>query len=349
MTYNQILKQRRQALQLSIQDIQMQTNLDANFVQAIEENNLEKFKGDISYIRYFTKQYCEIIGVNYEAISPDVEANLAAYSSRITSQPVKKPVTKTTTSTNTNSKKNLNRKKSKKKSKKSYSKNKYVQFVQKLFRSKYGHIYQIVAAGLAIILVLSIVNAGLSWRSNRRLAQEEQERQTEIKQKEKETAQLANQKDSTDSSSSSNVKLTATDKDNNVYSVSGVVGDANEVTITITLPSDSTVAIYKDDELVTDNADKTYSGTFKKTIKASEACLLQVEIGTFSTNKVRLDGKSVSFSKTNWTEGSPAVFYFDILDADGNSSQDSTTSSSSTSTTDTSDASTYYDYDYSEE
>ena len=40
MTYNKILKQRRQALQLSIQDISSQTRLAPNYIQALEENHL---------------------------------------------------------------------------------------------------------------------------------------------------------------------------------------------------------------------------------------------------------------------------------------------------------------------
>ena len=80
MTYNKILKQRRQALQLSIQDISSQTRLAPNYIQALEENHLEVFQGDVSYIRYFVQAYCEAIGVNYAAISDEVETVLAAYS-----------------------------------------------------------------------------------------------------------------------------------------------------------------------------------------------------------------------------------------------------------------------------
>lgn len=134
------------------------------------------------------------------------------------------------------------------------------------------------------------------------------------------------------------MKLKATDKDNNVYELSGVVGDSDEVTISITLPEDSTVAVYKDDELVTDNADKVYSGTFSQTVKVDSACMLQIEIGTLSSNKIRINGKSLSFSKTNWTEGSSAVIYLDVLGEDGESAQD---------TSDTSDTSAYtYDESY---
>lgn len=52
-------------------------------------------------------------------------------------------------------------------------------------RSKHAHVYQLIACGVVVVLFLSIVNAGLSYRTNKRLAQEEAQRQTEIKQKKK--------------------------------------------------------------------------------------------------------------------------------------------------------------------
>ena len=79
MTYYQILKQRRLALQLSIQDISSQTRLAPQYIEAIEENHLQVFNDDYSFIRYFIQSYCEAIGVNWQAIQPQVEANLSAY------------------------------------------------------------------------------------------------------------------------------------------------------------------------------------------------------------------------------------------------------------------------------
>ena len=347
MTYNKILKQRRQALQLSIQDISSQTRLAPNYIQALEENHLEVFQGDVSYIRYFVQAYCEAIGVNYAAISDEVETVLAAYSRQYAAytqaqEPQAAPkaekaapaAQKKRTTTKAKSKKNKN-----------LNKNKLVRSIQKMNRSKHAHVYQLIACGVVVVLFLSIVNAGLSYRTNKRLAQEEAQRQTEIKQKEKETAQLANQKKTSDSESSKTVKLKASDKDNNVYEVSGIVGHSDEVTVTVTLPEDSTVAVYKDDELITDDADKVYSGTFKQTFKVEDACLIQVEIGTYSNNKIRLNGKSVSFSKANWTEGTSAVLYFDILDKNGKSSEKDTDSSTTDSSQDES-ADTSYDASY---
>lgn len=332
MTYNEILKQRRLALQLSIQDISSQTQLEASLIQAVEQHQLEAFHEDYSYIRYFIQTYCDLIGVNWPAISDEVEMDINNYAKQLEmmrkpAEPEKKPEAPT-------KKKRTNRRAKQKRSKQ-LSKNKWVRWVQKMNRSKYAHVYRLIVIGLVVVLFLSLVNAVLSYRSNQRLAAEEEQRQTQIAQKEKETQQLANQKQNTDSDSSKNTTLTATDKANNVYEVSGVVGNSNEITLTITLPEDSTVAVYKDDELITDSADEVYSGTFTKTIEVDQACMIQVEIGTYSTNKIRLNGKSVSFSKSNWTEGSPAVLYFDVLGKDGESAQDSSSDTTSDTSTNT--------------
>ena len=179
---------------------------------------------------------------------------------------------------------------------------------------------------------------GVSYANNRRLAAEEAQRQAEIKQKEKQTEQLAKQK-TTQEETNNEITLTATDKDNNAYEVSNVVEGSQKLQLTITLPSDSTVAVYKDDELVNSSADKEYSGTFKQTISVDSACLIQVEIGTYDNNKIRLNGKSVSFSKTNWDKGTPAVLYFEVTTSNSTDSTDSSTTEStatdSTTSTDT--------------
>lgn len=53
MAYYQILKKRRLDLNLSIQDIAIQTHLSPEFIRAIEENNLDVFSDDFSFVRYF--------------------------------------------------------------------------------------------------------------------------------------------------------------------------------------------------------------------------------------------------------------------------------------------------------
>lgn len=79
MSYYQILKQRRLDLNLSIQDLAIQTRLKPEYIRAIEENNLDIFSDDFSYVRYFVHGYCDAIGVNWNLIKDEVDANINAY------------------------------------------------------------------------------------------------------------------------------------------------------------------------------------------------------------------------------------------------------------------------------
>lgn len=79
MQYYQILKQRRIDLNLSIDDVALQTRLRPEYVRAIEENNLDIFSDDFSYVRYFVHGYCDAIGVNWNMIKDEVDANIQAY------------------------------------------------------------------------------------------------------------------------------------------------------------------------------------------------------------------------------------------------------------------------------
>lgn len=79
MPYYQILKQRRINLNLTIDDVALQTRLRPEYVRAIEENNLDIFSDDFSYVRYFVHGYCDAIGVNWNIIKDEVDANIHAY------------------------------------------------------------------------------------------------------------------------------------------------------------------------------------------------------------------------------------------------------------------------------
>lgn len=119
MPYYQILKQRRLDLNLSIQDVAIQTRLRPEYVRAIEENNLDIFSDDFSYVRYFVHGYCDAIGVNWNMIKDEVDANISAcaaardralYQAQVRmmqSMPAVKPTRKNTRKTRKNRKKSM--------------------------------------------------------------------------------------------------------------------------------------------------------------------------------------------------------------------------------------------------
>ena len=76
MAYYHILKERRTNLKLSIQDVSNQTRLAPQYIQAIEEHNLDVFSDDFSFVRYFVHAYCDAIGVNWQAIADEVDMDI---------------------------------------------------------------------------------------------------------------------------------------------------------------------------------------------------------------------------------------------------------------------------------
>ena len=76
MAYYHILKERRTNLKLSIQDVSNQTRLAPQYIQAIEEHNLDVFSDDLSFVRYFVHAYSDAIGVNWQAISDEVDVDV---------------------------------------------------------------------------------------------------------------------------------------------------------------------------------------------------------------------------------------------------------------------------------
>lgn len=343
MEYYQILKQRRLALGLSIQDISSQTRLAPQYIQAVEENNLMVFNEDFLFIRRFTQAYCEAIGVNWQAISQDVESNISAYAQRSgmvfeDESQVVDTRNAGQTSIKTDARGSQKRHKPKPRKRKGRSRNPIQNLIHRINQSEHARIYQIGAIILALVLVLSLINVGMSYQTSRQQAAEEAARQSEIKQKEAETKRLASQKKTSEKDDNDNITITATDKDNNTYDVDGIIDGSKEMTLKISVPEDTTIAVYKDDDLLTDDADQVYTSTFEKKFDVKKSCTIQVEIGTYVNNTISVNGKKVSFSKKNWEKGTPAVLYFNLKsDSDDEKSDtDETDTSTDTSNTDSS-------------
>lgn len=295
MTYYQLLQQRREALKLTIQDVADQTRLAPQYLQAIENNDLRIFNNDYDFIRSFIQSYCDAIGVNYAAVSAEVESNIQAYASA--------------TAAPTAPQRQVRKKRQTPKRKSSSST--LYNIYRNLMRSKNARVYQLIALAVSMILVLSMINLVLTFSANRKAAAEEQARQAEIAKKEAETQKLAEKKKAAEKKKE--IAIENTDKENNVFELSNVLEGTGKLNFSITMPEESTVVFYINDELVDDAIDSVTDETFKKTISVDQPCTVQLEIGNYKNNKIKINGKTVKFSKASWNEGSPAVMYFDIV------------------------------------
>lgn len=76
MTYFESIRARRRALDLSIREIAIQTQLPASQLSLIEANELEAFSSDTVYLRILIQAYCHILGISWQSVEKEVEADI---------------------------------------------------------------------------------------------------------------------------------------------------------------------------------------------------------------------------------------------------------------------------------
>lgn len=312
MTYYQILRQRRLDLKLSIQDVSSQTRLAPQYIHAIEEHNLDVFSDDFSFVRYFVRAYCEAIGVNWEAVKEEVDADIRAYAyqrNMALTQAQRKMVQgmpsgqgrKVRRKSQTNFQKRVNR------------------LSRSLHWSKEKTIRVFVGGIGAVIALLVVVNFGLDYMSEQKSLQEQQARETELAKKEAETEKLANQRKQEQQKEEIVVENTGI----NEYTVTNVLEQQAVLDIEVTLPLDSTVAIYKDDELIAGSETTEYSGSFQEEITVDGECTLEIVVGTYASNEFRVNGNNLAFDETYWYTGDVAAI--DVVVASNTTADDTET------------------------
>lgn len=67
------LKEKREELGLSLEDMSIKTKIQPHYLKAIEEGNLDFFKDDLSYLRYYLRFYCQALNMSFEEVRQDFE------------------------------------------------------------------------------------------------------------------------------------------------------------------------------------------------------------------------------------------------------------------------------------
>lgn len=193
----------------------------------------------------------------------------------------------------------------------------------------------LVLIGIAGLCVLSVINFGLRAISNQKLQTQEALRQEQLSKKEQETNKLANQRQKAKEAAALVVEKIS--DETNAYQLSNIQSDVKKLDLSITLPTKSKITVTKDGETINDDT-KVYTGTFTQSLELSENCTFEISIETYSDNSITIDGKEISFDKTDWQEGQPAVITLQV----GKGNQKETEEYSQYDDSD-------YDYGYSDE
>ena len=329
MAYYHILKERRTNLKLSIQDVSNQTRLAPQYIQAIEEHNLDVFSDDFSFVRYFVHAYCDAIGVNWQAIADevDMDINEVAHQKDMALTMAQRRMVQQMASVQ-------KKKKSSTKKKKSWFQKHVSQTSSSLSTNQSQLIKVLVLIGIVGLCVLSVINFGLRAISSQKLATQEALRQEQLSKKEKETNKLANERQKAKEAEA--LVVEKMDGETNAYQLSNIQSDVKKLDLSITLPTKSKITLTKDGETINDDT-KVYTGTFTHSLELSENCTFEISIETYSDNSITIDGKEISFDKTDWQEGEPAVITLQV--GKGNQKE----------TEEYSEYDSDYDYGYSDE
>ena len=329
MAYYHILKERRTNLKLSIQDVSNKTRLAPQYIQAIEEHNLDVFSDDFSFVSYFVHAYCDAIGVNWQAIADevDMDINEVAHQKDMALTMAQRRMVQQMASVQ-------KKKKSSTKKKKSWFQKHVSQTSSSLSTNQSQLIKVLVLIGIVGLCVLSVINFGLRAISSQKLATQEALRQEQLSKKEKETNKLANQRQKAKEAEA--LVVEKMDGETNAYQLSNIQSDVKKLDLSITLPTKSKITLTKDGETINDDT-KVYTGTFTHSLELSENCTFEISIETYSDNSITIDGKEISFDKTDWQEGEPAVITLQV--GKGNQKE----------TEEYSEYDSDYDYGYSDE
>lgn len=329
MAYYHILKERRTNLKLSIQDVSNQTRLAPQYIQAIEEHNLDVFSDDFSFVRYFVHAYCDAIGVNWQAIADevDMDINEVAHQKDMALTMAQRRMVQQMASVQ-------KKKKSSTKKKKSWFQKHVSHTSSSLSTNQSQLIKVLVLIGIVGLCVLSVINFGLRAISNQKLATQEALRQEQLSKKEQETNKLANQRQKAKEAEA--LVVEKMDGETNAYQLSNIQSDVKKLDLSITLPTKSKITLTKDGETINDDT-KVYTGTFTHSLELSENCTFEISIETYSDNSITIDGKEISIDKTDWQEGEPAVITLQV--GKGNQKE----------TEEYSEYDSDYDYGYSDE
>ena len=75
----ELLKQKRLEKGYTIDEVSDKTRLSIPHIKAIEAGNVDYFKNDLPYLRYFLRSYCELVDVEFDSIKDQLQDVVEEY------------------------------------------------------------------------------------------------------------------------------------------------------------------------------------------------------------------------------------------------------------------------------
>lgn len=288
MTYYQILKQRRIDLKLSVQDVSVQTRLAPEYIVAIEENDLDVFSDDYSFVRYFVHAYANAIGVNWEAISTEVDQTIKyhAHKKNMALTQAQREIVKNMP--NVQATKRVRKKRSR-----------FQSSISRMSRSLHWSkrrlsplfVWTIVVVIVGFVIT-NFVSSTLS--ANEEKAREEA-RQAELQQKEQETQRLSQQRKETQlEEAKTALTLSSVSSIPNTVYINSDQAMPWTVQLNVSVPSETKIEVYKGEELVAGDKEQTQTSDFSAILTIDTSQDYRLVISDYKNNSISLNGQSVS-------------------------------------------------------
>ncbi|MEG0313949.1 MAG: helix-turn-helix domain-containing protein [Erysipelotrichaceae bacterium] len=87
-----ILKGKREELGMSIDEVSAKTRLTTKYIKAIEEGDMDFFNNDLSYLRFFLKSYCDVVGVDFNEMKAKLDDSIDDYTSTISMKAIQENI-----------------------------------------------------------------------------------------------------------------------------------------------------------------------------------------------------------------------------------------------------------------
>ena len=300
MTYYQILKQRRIDLKLSIQDVAVQTRLAPEYIAAIEENDLDVFSDDYSFVRYFVHAYANAIGVNWEAISVEVDQTIKyhAHKKNMALTQAQRRIVE-----------NMPKAQASKRSRKKRSH--FQSSISRASRSLHWSKRKLSPLALWGIVIVAggflLTNMVSSMLSANEAKARETARQAELQKKEQETQRLSQQrKEAKLEEAKTALTLSETaDVPDTVYIQSDQAMPWT-VQLNVSVPSETKIEVYKGEELVAGDADQAQTADFSTVLEIGSAETYRLVISSYKNNSITLNGQVVAYTPKEGGQDEPA-------------------------------------------
>lgn len=305
MPYYQTLKERRQGLGLTIQDVCSQTRLKPEYIRAIEEHNLDLFSDDFSYVRYFVHAYADAIGVNWEMIRDEVDQDVSVFA-QVRDQALYQAQVKmieTMPSVKADAKRSKARRR---KSKKTFLENSAGAISRRLSWGSSPKLRRNAVIGAVVVFIaLCAFSYIRSASAKRALDENRQAREQELNQREQETQRLADElqsrKDSSATPAQSTPQLSVMGlEQENTFQVSGFTQDNPVIHLSFYAIGGQTVTITWNGVPAFSEA---VSGTGNYDLQAGQSGTLSVVFSSPSVyNALSVEGTEIP---ANFTLNSP--------------------------------------------